>query len=271
MGRHAGVIIVRRLCLLRIIFWLQLCGAHRLSAHVRTATFRASATSVRALKALEDASSPPELRRTVEGHAESPHASVASAWDRGESAAELRRVVEGLAESQGERAAAASAASTTVGWRGLWEARIEHFEKVAFTGLRVRPYYELDDDGGIVSHVHVVAPGPFPPCWVSASGIMKPASEEAATVKLVFGDFWISGDRPKPRDSPADLEASAVDKLVRRIGRAAFFEGLADFPVDYADLKSDGIVAFRFTAFNSQIVARRLPPGALPQRCADAD
>ena len=49
---------------------------------------------------------------------------------------------------------------------------------------------------------------------------------------------------------------------------AAFFEGLADFPVDFADVQS-GLVAFRFTPLNSVIVAERAPAGALPQRCSD--
>ena len=48
-----------------------------------------------------------------------------------------------------------------------------------------------------------------------------------------------------------------------------FFEGLAGFPVDYADLKKD-VVAFRFTAFDSMIVTRRAPAGATPERVQGA-
>ena len=68
-----------------------------------------------------------------------------SAWDRGEGATALRPIVEAAGSGT-----AAAVASSTVGWKGLWLARIEHFEKVKFTGLKVNPHYGLDDEGGII-------------------------------------------------------------------------------------------------------------------------
>mmetsp|Transcript_19999 Transcript_19999/g.60946 ORF Transcript_19999/g.60946 Transcript_19999/m.60946 type:complete len:245 (+) Transcript_19999:39-773(+) len=193
---------------------------------------------------------------------QAPLLAIRSAWDSGEGACALRPLVEAAAASPDARAAAAAASGSTAGWAGLWVARIEHFEKVRFAGLRVRPHYDLTADGNIVSHVHV-ALGPVKG-WLSASGRMAPAS--SSSVKLVFDDFWVGGDSPSPRAAPQEDSASLVDAATRAIGRASFFEGLADFPVDYADLE-DGLVAFRFTPLNSCIVAERQPAGSTPQRC----
>ena len=181
------------------------------------------------------------------------------AWDRGNGAEALRPLVEAC---KGESRAAVAASGSSDGWRGLWLARIEHFEKVSFTGLQVRPYYEFAAQGEITSHVHV-ALGPLR-TWVSASGFIRPAQDGTANVLLDFDDFWVAGDTPQPRDAPAGADASPVDKLVAALGRALFFDGLAGFPVDYADLEG-GLVAFRFAAFDSCIVAHREPDGATPQ------
>ena len=189
---------------------------------------------------------------------------IVSAWDKGDPATDLRSLVETASTSPTMRTRAAAISGSTTGWKGLWVARIEHFEKVKFTGLRVRPHYSLDDDGTIVSHVHIVA-GPIS-LWASAAGFMQPSADGSAEVRLTFNDFWISGDAPRPRDAPSEFEASTFDTLTRALGRSMFFEGLAAFPVDYADLDT-GIVSFRFTAFNSCIVARRTPEGEAPQRC----
>ena len=88
---------------------------------------------------------------------------------------------------------------------------------------------------------------------------MKPSLGGDASVTLVFDDFWVGADAPRPRAAPD--ETDPFDTFNRLLGRAAFFEGLASFPVDYADLKKD-VVAFRFTAFDSMIVTRRAPAGA---------
>jgi hypothetical protein len=190
-------------------------------------------------------------------------AALSAGWKRGSGASSLRPLVERLASSPRARAAAAAVASSTAGWSGLWVARIEHFEKVAITGLRVRPHYALDDDGRIVSHVHLTI-GPISG-WASAAGVMRPSANDASSVTLVFDDFWVGADAPAPRETPPEAGASAFDALTRAIGRALFFEGLADFPIDYADMNR-GIVSFRFTAFNSCIVAQRAPEGEAPQR-----
>ena len=105
---------------------------------------------------------------------QAPLLAIRSAWDSGEGACALRPLVEAAAASPDARAAAAAASGSTAGWAGLWVARIEHFEKVRFAGLRVRPHYDLAADGGIVSHVHISL-GPFS-AWASASGYMTPAA-----------------------------------------------------------------------------------------------
>lgn len=130
-----------------------------------------------------------------------------------------------------------------------------------FTGLRVSPHYEFTSSGEIVSHVHI-ALGPLR-TWASASGVMRPAADGTANVVLDFDNFWMAGDVPQPRDAPTS-DASPVDTLTAALGRALFFEGLAGFPLDYVDMDG-GLVAFRFTAFDSLIVAHREPAGATPQ------
>ena len=196
--------------------------------------------------------------------ATSPAEKIRKAWDSGKGATELRPLVEAAAPSV--HTAAAEISGSPTGWGGLWLARIEHFEKLKFSGLRVNPHYDLSDDGSIISHVHIVV-GPLK-VWASASGCMEPASDGKPTVRLLFDDFWISGDDLKPRDAPVP-QAGGFDGATRWLGRALFFEGLADFPVDYVDMAS-GIVAFRFTPLNSCIVSRRVgPAGSPPQRCAE--
>lgn len=192
---------------------------------------------------------------------EDPASALRVAWERGDPATTLRPLVELAGASPRARADTLAVSRSTAGWGGLWQARIEHFEKVSFTGLRVKPYYALTAEGGIVSHVHV-AIGPFGG-WASASGTMEPAAKEGE-VSLHFNDFWVGSDAPVPRDAPSDGEASALDTLTRALGRSLFFEGLAGFPVDYADMK-EGLVSFRFTAFDSCIVTKRAPPGEVPQ------
>ena len=205
---------------------------------------------------------------------------VRSAWDRGEGASSLRPLVEEAAEQPGMRAAVASLCASRQAWEGLWEARIEHFEKVRATGLRVRPHYALSADGSIVSHVHI-ALGPLRG-WLSASGAMEPSSDGTRSVSLTFDDFWVGADAPSPRAAPPEDgdKVSVVDRATRSLGRALFFEGLAGFPVDYVDglangasndqpidsSVSAGLVAFRFPPLNSCIVAARRPDGAQPQR-----
>lgn len=185
-------------------------------------------------------------------------------WDSGAGACTLRPLVEAAAPSV--RSATLAVSSDTATWAGLWVARIEHFEKVAFTGLRVNPHYDLSADGGIVSHVHI-ALGPFG-LWTSASGYMDPASSGGTSVRLHFDDFWVGPDAASPRDAPPP-DAGGFDGFTRWLGRLAFFEGLADFPLDYADMAEPGsIVAFRFPPLDSCIVAQRAPAGATPQPCA---
>ena len=61
-------------------------------------------------------------------------------------------------------------------------------------------------------------------------------------------------------------DAGGMDGFIRALGRVLFFEGLALFPVDYADMPA-GFVSFRFTPLDSCIVAKRAPAGEKPQRC----
>ena len=186
-----------------------------------------------------------------------------TAWERGDGASSLRPLVTAASSAPSARAAAAAVCSSTAAWEGLWVARIEHFEKVQWSGLRVRPHYDLAADGGIVSHVHV-AIGPVKG-WLSASGFMSPATDGSAEVRLVFDDFWVGADSETPRNAPSPNEESTFDAFTRWLGRASFFEGLAAFPVDYYD---DGLCAFRFTPLNSCIVAERAAAGEAPQRCS---
>jgi len=200
---------------------------------------------------------------TQEQPTDDPASALRAAWERGDPATSLRPLVELAGTSDRARAEALALSRSTKGWGGLWQARIQHFEKVAFTGLKVKPYYALTGDGGIISHVHVKL-GPLGAAWVSAAGTMEPKADEEGVVSLHFDDFWVGSDAPTPRDSPSDAEASAFDKFTRALGRSFFFEGLAGFPVDYADMKN-GIVAFRFTAFDSCIVTKRAPAGEVAQ------
>lgn len=188
--------------------------------------------------------------------------SLLDAWERGESASFMRTLIERASRSQAVAAAVKQVSSSFSGWEGLWVARIEHFEKIKFTGLRVRPHYKLTGDGEIVSHVHIVL-GPLSG-WASASGRMQPVPGKGE-VQLYFDDFWISADAPSPRSSPSESDASPFDIGTRALGRALFFEGLAGFPVDYFNFEN-ALVGFRFTPLNSCIVARRAPDGQGLQR-----
>lgn len=204
----------------------------------------------------------PSLRMSAPSLRMTPSANILAlrtAWDRGDDATAMRPLVEAC-KGESEAAATAVAASTTE-WAGLWLARIEHFEKVRFTGLRVNPHYEFAATGEIVSHVHI-ALGPLR-AWASASGAMLPATDGSSNTVLNFENFWMAGDVPQPRDEPT-TDARLVDSLIAALGRALFFEGLAAFPVDHADMDGD-LVAFRFTGFDSVIVAHREPEGAIPQ------
>lgn len=165
---------------------------------------------------------------------------LCTAWDRGDGANSMRPLVESLASSPEASGAAVAVSSSAAAWSGLWEARIEHFEKVAFTGLRVRPHYEFDTAGAVVSHVHLSF-GPVKG-WGSASGVMKPANDGTPVVRLIFDDFWVSTDGPRPREAPAEGDASAADTITRALGCALFFDGLASFPVEYADMER-GLIA----------------------------
>lgn len=190
-----------------------------------------------------------------------PTRDLLSQWSRGAGATAMRPLVEAASGLD----AALQCSKSTKNWEGLWEGRIEHFELIEWTGLRVRPHYAVDVEGGIISHVHIASAfgGGGGGGWASAAGYISPSGD--GTVQLIFDDFWISGDVPSPRGAPSPREASPVDVVTRLLGRAAFFPGLAKFPIDYADL-DEGLVAFRFTPFNSLIVSRRAPTGDSPLR-----
>jgi len=187
-----------------------------------------------------------------------------AAWDRGSSAIEMRPIVEASKSSM--RSAVVAASESVTGWRGLWVARIEHFEKVAFTGLRVRPHYEFVGDGSeIISHVHV-AIGPLAG-WTSAAGSMQASGDGSCLLK--FTSFWVGSDAARPRPTPFGArDVSPADALTQWVGQLLFFESLASFPIDYFDA-AEGLVAFRFTPLDSCIVAQRAPKGEQASRGSD--
>lgn len=188
-------------------------------------------------------------------------ASIVSSWDEGLSAKDLRPLIEKTSPAD-EDGDLSKFVKSSKNWTGLWKARIEHFEKVSWTGLKVRPYYEIADEA-IVSHVFVSLFGLSG--WLSASGFMTPSTSVFdPVINLEFNTFFVSsGDNDLPRSEPSP--SSLMDKMITKIGQLAFIPSFALFPVDYANLKT-GMVAFRFTPFDSLIVAKRLPEGSKPSK-----
>ena len=146
-----------------------------------------------------------------------------SAWRQGSDACALRPLVEEAARDPGARAAAAAAVTDVDRWAGLWVARVEHFEKLRFTGLRVRPHYQLDSEGGIVSHIHVRW-GPLA-CWASASGTSRPDANgggasaalwdvaAAVAVKVAAGTAQPGVAEPAERLRPVQATSSNVVRV----------------------------------------------------------
>jgi len=211
----------------------------------------------------------PFLRRVSSfpsfSHPQGSAASIVSSWDAGLSAGDLRPLIEKTLEKTSSAAGDGDLSiflKSSDHWSGLWQARIQHFEKMSWTGLKVNPYYEIADKA-IVSHVFISVLG-FSG-WLSASGFMTPSTSVFdPVINLQFNSFFVSfGDNNLPRAEPSP--SSLIDKMITKIGQLAFIPSFALFPVDYANLKT-GMVAFRFTPFDSLIVAKRLPEGSKPSK-----
>ena len=185
---------------------------------------------------------------------------ILDAWERGDSTSSMRTLVESSAPSNRARIGGGGDDRRVEGPLG---GEIEHFERcdgrACACGHSTTSTRTAASCRTCTSYSGLRG-------WASASGAMKPSLGGDASVTLVFDDL-VGADAPRPRAAPD--ETDPFDTFSRLLGRAAFFEGLASFPVDYADLKKD-VVAFRFTAFDSMIVTRRAPAGATPERVQGA-
>lgn len=92
--------------------------------------------------------------------------------------------------------------------------------------------------------------------WLSASGSLVSISNN--DVEIRFDQFWVDngGEKNDLRQFLTEDNRDAGDAIVTAIGRTAFFQGLAVFPVLHLDADA-GVAVFRFPPLDSNIAVVR--------------
>lgn len=144
---------------------------------------------------------------------------------------------------------------------GVWEVfYMPHIRRIAEPlGLDFCPLrYTITPNGDILSDVQyafpIVGKG-----WLSSSGVVRQKNEN--DIKLHFDSFWV-GEKEEgvPRPNPivgSSEEVTPIDNLINQVGKAAFLEDMATFPVLYFSPNAE-ICIFKFPPLNSAIAAYKV-------------
>ena len=118
--------------------------------------------------------------------------------------------------------------------------------------------YDLHQDGTMDSHARysfpIVGEG-----YLSVSGTY--GSVDDTTCRVDFDEAWIrqldkdEGTIDEPYATIEDVPESLAKTIIRRLGRAFFFDGVSVFPVSFLD---NDLIVFDFELLGTRITARKM-------------
>ena len=136
-------------------------------------------------------------------------------------------------------------------WRVIYAPHMTTMSGLAGGAFSVQ--YDLKDDGTIISHAKCNFP--FFNGILSVSGTFDSVNSQVCRVD--FEEAWvkvISNDDEEPYPNIQSVPDSIMKSIIRKLGKAAFIEAFAVFPISYLD--SDTIV-FDFELLGTRICARK--------------
>ena len=136
-------------------------------------------------------------------------------------------------------------------WRVVYAPHMTTMSGLAGGEFSVQ--YDLNDDGTIVSHAKCNFP--FFKGFLSVSGTYDSVNNEVCRVD--FDEAWVKASNDEddePYPSIQSVPESMFKSLIRTLGKAAFIEAFAVFPISFLD--SDTIV-FDFELLGTRICARK--------------
>ena len=141
-------------------------------------------------------------------------------------------------------------------WSVIYAPHMTTMANLAGGQFQVR--YDLHQDGTMDSHARysfpIVGEG-----YLSVSGTY--GSVDDTTCRVDFDEAWIrqldkdEGTIDEPYATIEDVPESLAKTIIRRLGRAFFFDGVSVFPVSFLD---NDLIVFDFELLGTRITARKM-------------
>ena len=136
-------------------------------------------------------------------------------------------------------------------WRVIYAPHMTTMSGLAGGEFSVQ--YDLNDDGTIVSHAKCNFP--FFKGYLSVSGTYDSVNNEVCRVD--FDEAWLkasSNENDEPYPKIESVPDSMLKSLIRTLGKAAFIEPFAVFPISFLDSET---IVFDFELLGTRICARK--------------
>jgi len=136
-------------------------------------------------------------------------------------------------------------------WRVIYAPHMTTMSGLAGGEFSVQ--YDLNDDGTIVSHAKCNFP--FYKGFLSVSGSFGSVNNEVCRVD--FDEAWIKAsnhENDEPYPNIQSVPDSILKSLIRNLGKAAFIEPFAVFPISFLDSET---IVFDFELLGTRICARK--------------
>jgi carboxymethylenebutenolidase len=137
-------------------------------------------------------------------------------------------------------------------WRVIYAPHMTTMAGLAGGEFSVQ--YDLNDDGTIVSHAKCNFP--FFKGFLSVSGSFSSVNNQVCRVD--FDEAWVKATRFDANDEPypniQSVPDSVLKSLIRTLGKAAFIEAFAVFPISFLDSE---MIVFDFELLGTRICARK--------------
>ena len=136
-------------------------------------------------------------------------------------------------------------------WRVVYAPHMTTMSGLAGGEFSVQ--YDLNDDGTIVSHAKCNFP--FFKGFLSVSGTYGSVNNKVCRVD--FDEAWIKASNNESEEPYPNIQSvpdSILKSLIRRLGKAAFIEAFAVFPISFLDSET---IVFDFELLGTRICARK--------------
>ena len=133
-------------------------------------------------------------------------------------------------------------------WRVIYAPHMTTMSGLA--GGKFSVQYDLSKDGTIVSHAKCNFP--FFKGFLSVSGTFDSVNDQVCRVD--FDEAWVKINSEEPYPSIQSVPDSMFKSLIRTLGKAAFIEAFAVFPVSFLDSE---LIVFDFELLGTRICARK--------------